>query len=678
MSIASELQDLNTNLTNAKTAVKNKGGTISNTGLAGLADEIATISGGDIVNAIIETYKAYSKTLSPNTFIQILTKTIEHHKTIEVDDTITLSSNISNNSDYDIVALDAERFFIAYKTSNNTLGCRVLKIVENEFIVGDEVVISSYPNQINAIYSSDNCVVIIHEGQHIYYLNACVCTVNNITITAGSDEKFTVSNYRNEAVKFVCEKNEDNFILNSHLNSNATSGWMSYELTIDPTTRTLNTKIQGGAASGFGIIGNKQTRSVKPNGCLLGVYTTAESGTNTSYAIRAIDKKTTTNYYATATGSTEYGLYSLDCAPVDNNNFAVVFNNSDFQLKLVGYYQVGATLSNNFGGVSSGLAVDTTCNISLCYIEDGKLLCSYRDKDTGDMVGVYITISGTTVTWGEPFTLNGASGDNKLIGLNGAYLSSVINNGLNLSANGEITTYEYVDCVEEADDNIDGVTKTECTVDNAGQVYILDPFSQYTKYDYITSDGTAYINTEVQGKDTISVESSFSTAQNISGNFYIVSAKGTSPNVNCLTMWVNSGSWFTTGWGNQQGLVSTLTFHDKYWSETNGEYTGPHIWTYSGGILSIDGTQFDDKSSATWAGGTYDNIHTFCRYSAGTVDRIADQYCKLYYLKLWDGDTLVRDFVPCTNPQGIAGLYDKVSQTFYGPANGGAFTAGND
>lgn len=200
----------------------------------------------------------------------------------------------------------------------------------------------------------------------------------------------------------------------------------------------------------------------------------------------------------------------------------------------------------------------------------------------------------------------------------------------------------------------------------------------YTGYDFIKGDGTAYINTGVQGKDTISVESSFSTSQQISGNFYIVSAKGTSPNVNCLTMWVNNGAWFTSGWGNQQGLVSSLTFQDTYWCETTVGYDGPHIWTYSGGILSIDGTQFDDKSSATWEGGTYDNIHAFCRYTAGTVDRIADQYCKLYYLKLWDNDTLVRDFVPCTNDSNVAGLFDKVTQTFYGPANGGAFTAGND
>lgn len=46
MSIASEIQNLDTNLTAAKNAVTAKGGTVGDTGLAGLATEIATIPSG--------------------------------------------------------------------------------------------------------------------------------------------------------------------------------------------------------------------------------------------------------------------------------------------------------------------------------------------------------------------------------------------------------------------------------------------------------------------------------------------------------------------------------------------------------------------------------------------------------------------------------------------------------
>lgn len=46
MTIASEIQDLQTNLQSAKDAVTTKGGTVGDTGLAGLASEIATIPSG--------------------------------------------------------------------------------------------------------------------------------------------------------------------------------------------------------------------------------------------------------------------------------------------------------------------------------------------------------------------------------------------------------------------------------------------------------------------------------------------------------------------------------------------------------------------------------------------------------------------------------------------------------
>lgn len=46
MSIATEIEALQTNLASAKTAVQTKGGTVGDTGLAGLADEIATIPTG--------------------------------------------------------------------------------------------------------------------------------------------------------------------------------------------------------------------------------------------------------------------------------------------------------------------------------------------------------------------------------------------------------------------------------------------------------------------------------------------------------------------------------------------------------------------------------------------------------------------------------------------------------
>lgn len=50
---------------------------------------------------------------------------------------------------------------------------------------------------------------------------------------------------------------------------------------------------------------------------------------------------------------------------------------------------------------------------------------------------------------------------------------------------------------------------------------------------------------------------------------------------------------------------------------------------------------------------------------------------KFYYFKMYDSGTLVRDFVPAKrNSDSVVGLYDLVSNTFYGNTGTGTFTAG--
>ena len=47
---------------------------------------------------------------------------------------------------------------------------------------------------------------------------------------------------------------------------------------------------------------------------------------------------------------------------------------------------------------------------------------------------------------------------------------------------------------------------------------------------------------------------------------------------------------------------------------------------------------------------------------------------KLYSCKIYDNGILVRDFIPCKNPSGVVGLYDKVNKKFYGSSSSTHFT----
>lgn len=48
---------------------------------------------------------------------------------------------------------------------------------------------------------------------------------------------------------------------------------------------------------------------------------------------------------------------------------------------------------------------------------------------------------------------------------------------------------------------------------------------------------------------------------------------------------------------------------------------------------------------------------------------------KVYYLKIYDGETLVRDFIPFITRDGECGLYDLVTKQFYGNCGDGKFDA---
>lgn len=50
--------------------------------------------------------------------------------------------------------------------------------------------------------------------------------------------------------------------------------------------------------------------------------------------------------------------------------------------------------------------------------------------------------------------------------------------------------------------------------------------------------------------------------------------------------------------------------------------------------------------------------------------------CSFFGFKILQNDILVRDFIPCINPNNVVGMYDIVNGVFYSSPNGTAFVAG--
>lgn len=66
----------------------------------------------------------------------------------------------------------------------------------------------------------------------------------------------------------------------------------------------------------------------------------------------------------------------------------------------------------------------------------------------------------------------------------------------------------------------------------------------------------------------------------------------------------------------------------------------------------------------------------FCTFSDTNNTPATFTGATLYYFKLFVGGTLVRDMVPCIDPNNVVGLYDLVNNVFYSSPNGAAFVAG--
>ena len=92
--------------------------------------------------------------------------------------------------------------------------------------------------------------------------------------------------------------------------------------------------------------------------------------------------------------------------------------------------------------------------------------------------------------------------------------------------------------------------------------------------------------------------------------------------------------------------------------------------------VSVDGFFIDDTEIGVPAPKTLDA--TFPLYMLGAVNTNGEAasfgLVRIYSAKFYRGDILVADFIPCVSEEGIIGMYDNVSESFFMNAGTGSFT----
>ena len=184
----------------------------------------------------------------------------------------------------------------------------------------------------------------------------------------------------------------------------------------------------------------------------------------------------------------------------------------------------------------------------------------------------------------------------------------------------------------------------------------------YTQLNYIQSTGTQYIDTGASFSNGVRVETKFNlisiTAS--SKKTPIFGAHNASEPYGRDYLSVDLSKNFEIGGGAgyryfKNNTIATNVDYEVEASNIPGQET-----------LIVNGELYKPTGGQAYATPFTDLPLYLFKVNVTNDQWFENASMKLYYMKMYDdADTLVRNFVPCKNPAGTAGLYDLIGGEFY-------------
>ena len=201
---------------------------------------------------------------------------------------------------------------------------------------------------------------------------------------------------------------------------------------------------------------------------------------------------------------------------------------------------------------------------------------------------------------------------------------------------------------------------------------------EFQQVEYIESTGTQYIDTGFKPNQDTSVEVKYCFLRNDIASFLYGSR---------ITN-VNSTFGGVLGRLNEGNRTLRIDYNTKMLLIPNDGYNINTIYTlnHTKNKCFINGIYQDEHSYKKFS--VPYNMYIFAMNTSESVS--SPGYERIYYLKIWDNEELIRSFISCKStttvtdvdgiqcPSGTIGLYDTLEGKFYTNQGTGEFIAGAD
>ncbi len=175
----------------------------------------------------------------------------------------------------------------------------------------------------------------------------------------------------------------------------------------------------------------------------------------------------------------------------------------------------------------------------------------------------------------------------------------------------------------------------------------------YTPLTYIESTGTQYIDTGVKPK--------YDSSNNCTNYEISLSNQDITTSTHLFGSRVGyQNDWLIIAYSTETNVGYRIGFEDQR-QDTGIMNSNNHIISLNNGICLIDNVNVRNFSRDVFSNNY--NLYLFACNNAGSLMQPAKM--RLYYCKIYNGSTLLRDYIPVLDSNNVACLYDKVTDTFF-------------